>query len=403
MDKLTVRDINVSHKRALVRVDFNVPIDEKTGAISDDSRIRAAVPTIKYLTERGARIILISHLGRPKGKVVESMRMAPIARRLAQVLGKTVAAATDCIGPEVEKQVAAMKDGEILLLENVRFHAEEEAGDKDFARKLARLGDIFVNDAFGTCHRAHASVSVIAEYLPAVAGLLLEKEISVLGSILEKPERPFTALLGGAKVSDKVNMLDNIMGKVDCLLIGGGMAATFLKAKSYNIGASLVEEDRVGTAAKLLAKAEKNNVRLLLPTDAVVATEISPVARPDTVLIDKIPTDKKILDIGPKTVDAFSKELLKSKTIFWNGPMGVNEISQFANGTKTLAKLLAGIKAKTVIGGGSTAEVIGELGLTDKVTFVSTGGGASLEFLGGEPMPGIEALLDKGAKFTVKG
>ncbi|MDD4859551.1 MAG: phosphoglycerate kinase [Dehalococcoidales bacterium] len=398
MNKLTVKDIDVKRKRVLVRVDFNVPIDEKTGAISDDNRIQAAVPTINYLVERGAKVILISHLGRPKGKVVESMRLTPIARRLAEILKKPVATAKDCIGTEVEKQVAALKDGEILMLENVRFHAEEEAGDKTFAQKLAKLGDLFVNDAFGTCHRAHASVSVIAEFLPAVAGFLVEKEIETLGGILENPAHPFTALLGGAKVSDKVALLDNVMGKIDCLLIGGGMAATFLKAKSVNIGASMVEADRIETAAKLMDKATKNKVRLLLPLDVVVADEISATAKSLTVAIDKIPANKKILDIGPRTVEAFGKEISRSKTVFWNGPMGVNEIPQFAGGTLALAKLLAASKVKSIIGGGSTAEVIGELGLSEKVTFVSTGGGASLEFLGGEPMPGIAALLDKNSK-----
>ena len=398
MNKMTVRDIEVAGKRVLVRVDFNVPIDARTGAITDDSRIRAAIPTIKYLLERKARVILMSHFGRPKGKVVNEMRLKPVAQRLSQILGQPVGMAADCIGPEVEKSVKTLKAREILLLENLRFHAEEEAGNLDFAKALARLGDIFVNDAFGTSHRAHASIAGIAQYLPAVAGLLLEKEINTLGGLLERPEHPFISLFGGAKVSDKVGMLKNIMGKVDCLLIGGGMAATFLKAENYEVGKSQVEVDSLGVAAQLIKAAAKSGVKLMLPLDVIVTDKIDSGAAGETVAVDAIPRDKMIVDIGPKTVSVFHKELEKSRTVFWNGPVGVAEIPQFARGTTTLARLLPRLKAKTVVGGGSTAEVIGALGLADKVTFVSTGGGASLEFLGGEELPGVVALMDKGKK-----
>jgi phosphoglycerate kinase len=398
MNKMTVRDIEVAGKRVLVRVDFNVPIDARTGAITDDSRIRAAIPTIKYLLERKARVIIMSHFGRPKGKVVNEMRLKPVAQRLSQILGQPVGVAADCIGPEVEKSVKNLKAGEILLLENLRFHAEEEAGNLDFAKALARLGDIFVNDAFGTSHRAHASIAGIMQYLPAVAGLLLEKEINTLGGLLERPEHPFISLFGGAKVSDKVGMLKNIMGKVDCLLIGGGMAATFLKAENYEVGKSPVEVDSLGVAAQLLKAAAKSGVKLMLPLDVIVTDKIDSGAAGETVAVDAIPRDKMIVDIGPKTVSVFRKELEKSRTVFWNGPVGVAEIPQFARGTTTLARLLPRLNAKTVVGGGSTAEVIGALGLADKVTFVSTGGGASLEFLGGEELPGVVALMDKGKK-----
>jgi len=397
MNKMTVRDIEVTDKRVLVRVDFNVPINEKTGAIIDDSRIRATLPTIKYLIERNARVILISHLGRPKGKVVDELRLTPVAQRLSQILGQQVGVAANCIGPEVEKSVAALRDGHVLLLENLRFHSNEETGSADFAQSLARLGDVFVNDAFGTSHRAHASIAGIAHYLPAVAGLLLEKEINTLGSLLENPDHPFISIFGGAKVSDKVDMLENIMNKVDCLLIGGGMAATFLKAKSYEVGQSLIEADSVDTAAELIEEATKNAVRLILPVDVVIADELSTEAKGEVVSIDSIPTNKKIVDIGPQTIENFRKELQGSKTVFWNGPVGVEEIPQFAEGTQILVRFLAGLEATTIIGGGSTAEVVNAMGLADKVAFVSTGGGASLKFLGGEELPGVAALRDKGS------
>ena len=398
MDKLTLRDIEARGKRVLVRVDFNVPLDKETGIITDDNRILATLPTIKYLIGRGARVILISHLGRPEGRVVDELRMTVAAQRLSQILGQQVGVATNCIGSEVEKSVESLKSGDVLLLENLRFHSDEETGSASFAQALARLGDVFVNDAFGTSHRAHASIAGIANYLPAVAGLLLERELNVLGGILTNPAHPFAALVGGAKVSDKVGMLGNIVGKVDSLLIGGGMAATFLKAKSYEVGLSLVEEDKLDLAVKLMKDAEKNGARLLLPVDVVVTDELSAEAKVETVSIDNIPKDKKIVDIGPQTVRDFKAELRGCKTVFWNGPMGVYEIPQFAEGTKNIARLLANLKATTVIGGGSTAEVVIEMGLAGKMTFVSTGGGASLRFLGGEKLPGVEALLNKETK-----
>jgi len=395
MNKMTIRDIDVSTKKVLVRVDFNVPIDTKTGAITDDSRIRATLPTIKYLTERNARVILISHLGKPKGKVVDSLRLTPVAQRLSQILGQQVGVAANCIGPEVEKSVKALRNGDVLLLENLRFHSTEEMGSAVFAKALARLGDVFVNDAFGTSHRAHASIAFIAQYLPAVAGLLLEKEVDTLGGLLRDQVHPFISILGGAKVSDKVGMLENIMSKVDCLLIGGGMAATFLKAKSYEIGQSLFEADSLGTAAELIEKTSKSGVRLILPVDVVVADGINSEAKGDIVPVESIPPEKKIVDIGPQTIENFRRELQGSKIVFWNGPVGVEEIPQFAEGTKAVAKLLAALKTTTIIGGGSTAEVVNAMRLADKVTFVSTGGGASLKFLGGEELPGVAALRDK--------
>jgi len=402
MEKLTLRDIDTGGKKVLVRVDFNVPLDEKTGTISDDSRIRAALPTIQYLVDRGAKVILCSHLGRPDGKVVESLRLAVVARRLSQLLGKQVETTSDCIGPEAEKASERLKNGDVLLLENLRFHAAEEENSPDFARALAGLADIYVNDAFGTAHRKHASIVGVTEYLPSVAGLLMEKELEHLGGIMESPAHPFGGLVGGAKVSDKVEMLKNIMGKVDFLLIGGGMAATFLKAKSFEIGLSLVEEDSLDTAARLMEEAANRGVKLLLPVDVVVAAEISNESESQVVAVENIPSHQRIVDIGERTIKNFSEELRTAKTIFWNGPMGVNEIPRFAEGTKAMARLLASLDAVTVIGGGSTAEVVSGMGLADKMTFVSTGGGASLEFLSGRKLPGVEALLDKSKASTLK-
>ena len=395
MNKLTITDMETTGKKVLVRVDFNVPIDIETGEITDDSRIRAALPTIEYLIKQKARIILISHLGRPKGKVVDVLRLTSVAQRLSQIMGQQVGVATDCIGPEVEKSVAALRSGDVLLLENLRFHSAEVTGSATFAQELARLGDIFVNDAFGTSHRSHASIADIAHFLPAVAGLLLKKEIMTLGSLLDNPPHPFTSLLGGAKVSDKVAMVENIMNKVNCLLIGGGMAATFLKAESFEIGQSIVEAESLDTAAWLIKESAQKGIRLVLPVDAIVADEISADAKGEIVTIGNIPKDKKIVDIGPQTIEIFRRELQRSKIIFWNGPVGIDEIPQFAEGTKAMARILAELDAITVVGGGSTAEVINDMGLADKVTFVSTGGGASLRFLSGETLPGVEALLDK--------
>ena len=395
MDVASIKDIKTTGKRVLVRVDFNVPLNEETGTITDDSRIRATLPTMQYLINDRAKVILCSHLGRPKG-VDEKLRMAVVAEQLSQILGRKVVVTRDCLGAGVEKAVANLRNGDVLLLENLRFHPEEEKNDDSFARGLARLADIYVDDAFGTAHRAHASVVGVTKYLPAVAGLLLEKEIETLGNLLENPARPFAGLFGGAKISDKVAMLKNIMNKVDYLLIGGGMTAIFLKAKSYEIGQSLVEADMLKTAVELMSAATENGTRLALPVDVVVADTIGADAKVvQTVPVEKISPQLRIVDIGPNTIKNFQEKLLLCKTVFWNGPMGIYETSRFAEGTKAMAELLAHLNAKTIIGGGSTAEVVNELGLTDKMTFVSTGGGASLSFLSGETLPGVKALLSK--------
>ena len=395
MDKLTIRDIEVNEKRVLVRVDFNVPLDEKTGTITDDSRIRASLPTIKYLIDHRARVILATHLGRPKGKVDDRLRLTVVAQRLSQLLGKQVGVTHDCIGAEAEKSIKTLKSGDVILLENLRFHSAEEMDSPVFARALAKFADIYVNDAFGTSHRSHASIVSVSELLPAVAGLLLEKELNTLSSILDNPAHPFAALLGGAKVSDKVGMVENTLSKVDCLLIGGGMAATFLKARGQEVGQSLVEEDRLETAANLMRKISENEVRLLLPIDVVVADDIDKETGVMVVQVDNIGANQRIADIGPQTTKAFYEELRKCRTVYWNGPMGIYEKKRFADGTQAMAKLLAGSQATTIIGGGSTAEVVTNMGLADKMTFVSTGGGASLKYLGGESLPGVEVLLNR--------
>lgn len=395
MAKKTIRDIEVERKRVLVRVDFNVPLDMKTGAITNDSRIRAILPTIRYLVDHRAKVILCSHLGRPDGKVVEELRMAPIAQRLSQLTNLPVSTASDCIGADVEKAVSTLKEGDILLLENIRFHTEEEANDPSFAQALAKLADIYIDDAFGTAHRTHASTVGIAKYLPAVAGFLMEKELKALGSLLTNPEHPFGALLGGAKVSDKIGLIQNISDKVDLLLIGGGMAATFLKAQGYEVGLSLVETDKQGLAHELMEAAKRKGVSLLVPADVMVANSISAEATGEIVPIADIPTNKSIVDIGPKTVELFSQQIRQCQTVFWNGPMGVYEIPQFARGTKAMVELLASMKATTIVGGGSTAEIVEEMNLAHKMTHVSTGGGASLNFLKGKTLPGVSVLLDK--------
>lgn len=402
MKKLTIRDVNVAGKRVFVRVDFNVPLEEKTGTITDDGRIRAAVPTIKYLIDHKSRIILCSHLGRPDGKVVEALRMTPVARRLSQILGQAVSVIDDCIGAEVEKSVASLKEGQVLLLDNVRFHPEEGAGTPSFAQALAKLGDIYVNDAFAVSHRCHASIVGITDYLPAVAGLLLEKEIDTLGHILENPAHPFAALVGGAKVGDKVGVLENIMNKVDFLLVGGGMAATFLKAKSFEVGQSIIEPERLEIAAGLMTRARRNGVCLLLPVDVVVTEEISAGAKGIIVPVERISSRHRIVDIGPSTIQSFRESLRRCQTVFWNGPMGIFEMPQFAEGTKAMANEISRLKATTVIGGGSTAEIVASLKLADKMTLVSTGGGASLQYLGGQKLPGVEVLLDKKSPVAAK-
>jgi phosphoglycerate kinase len=393
--KKTIRDIEVDGKKVLVRVDFNVPLDIKTCAISDDSRIRAVLPTLKYLVEHKAKVVICSHLGRPDGKVVEGLRMAPIAQRLSRLINLPVSTVSDCIGSDVEKAADNLKPGDILLLENLRFHAEEEANDPSFAQALAKLADIYVDDAFGTAHRAHASTVGVAKYLPAVAGFLMEKELQALGSLLTSPEHPFVALLGGAKVSDKIGLIQNILSKVDVLLIGGGMAATFLKAQGYEVGLSLVEADKQGLAKELMEAAKRNGGALFLPTDVIVASNISQEAKGEMVGVNNIPANKNIVDIGPQTVELFSQKIRQCRTVFWNGPMGVYEIEQFATGTKAMAELLASLKATTIVGGGSTAEIVEEMNLANKMTHVSTGGGASLKFLEGKTLPGVAVLLDK--------
>jgi phosphoglycerate kinase len=379
----------------LVRVDFNVPLDANTGAISDDSRIRASLPTINYLVEHKARAILCSHLGRPKGKVVEELRMVPIARRLSQLIDLPVNIVNDCIGEEVQNKVKVLKEGEVLFLENLRFRPEEEANDPRFARELASLADIYVNDAFSVAHRAHASVVGITRYLPAVAGFLMQKEIEAMGKLLNAPARPFACLIGGAKVSDKIGLMQNMLKKVDILLVGGGMAATFLKAQGYEVGLSLVEKDKLSLANALLQEAKEWNVSLLLPVDVVVTEQIRAGAPSKVVSITAIPFNSYIVDTGPQTIELFSNELKKCHTIMWNGPLGIYEIPEFAQGTRSMVSFIATIDATTIIGGGSSAEIVQKMGLTDKMTHVSTGGGASLRFLEGVPLPGVEVLLDR--------
>jgi len=394
MPKKTIEDITVGSKRVLLRVDFNVPLDRDTGAISDDSRIRASLPTIEYLVDHRAKIIVCSHLGRPKGKVVDDLRMLPIAQRLSQLLGLPVGMASDCVGPEAESKAGALKEGELLVLENLRFHPEEEENDDGFARKLASLADIYVNDAFGTAHRTHASTVGVAKYLPAVAGFLMDKELRVMEKLLLDPERPWGCIVGGAKVSDKIGLLQNMLKKVDTLLVGGGMAATFLKAQGYEVGQSLVEDDKLDLARKLLQEAKDLKVPFVLPVDAVVAGEIKAGVPAEVVPTTDIPVGGQIVDIGPRSIALFQDELEKCRTIMWNGPVGIYEIPQFAQGTGAIASFLSTLGATTVIGGGSSAEVVQEMGLADKMTHVSTGGGATLRFLEGATLPGVEVLLD---------
>jgi phosphoglycerate kinase len=393
--KKSIRDILVEGKRVLVRVDFNVPLDIKTGVITDDSRIKSTLPTLRYLLDHKAKIILCSHLGRPEGQVVEGLRMKPVATRLSKLIRLPVATASDCTGAEVKQMVDNLENGELLLLENVRFHHEEETNDPAFAKALASLADIYVDDAFGTAHRAHASTVGVASYLPSFSGFLMEKELQTLGKILANPEHPFAALLGGAKVSDKIGLIENILGKIELLLIGGGMAANFFKAKGYEVGRSKIEIDKLESARKILSHIEHNGVSLFLPIDVVVTDAIDKQSNGQIVSATAIPADKYIVDIGPKTVELFSQQLKKCYTIFWNGPMGIYEIPQFAEGTKKMVALLADLKATTVVGGGSTAEIVEEMKMTDKMTHVSTGGGASLEFLEGKILPGVAVLKDK--------
>ena len=395
MNKVSIEDIAVQGKKVLVRVDFNVPMDKETGEITDDNRITAALPTIKYLYEHGAKVILCSHLGRPKGEFNMKFSMAPVAKRLGELVDTNVILAKDVVGEDAQQKAAALKDGEILLLENVRFHAEEEKNDPAFAKQLADLAEIYVNDAFGTAHRAHASTAGVAAYLPTACGYLIEKEVSVMGKALENPDRPFVAILGGAKVKDKIGVINNLLEKVDTLIIGGGMAYTFLAAKGYEIGQSLLDEERIGFANELMAKAEEKGVKLLLPVDTVVAKEFAADAEHKTVDSTEIPADWQGLDIGPKTQKLFHDAIVSAGTVVWNGPMGVFEFEAFAAGTKAVAAAMAECKGVTIVGGGDSAAAVEQLGYKDQMTHVSTGGGASLEFLEGLELPGIAAIPNK--------
>jgi phosphoglycerate kinase len=385
----TIRDIDFTGRRVLVRVDFNVPLDENL-KITDDTRIRMAVPTLKHIIEKGGRLVIMSHLGRPKGQPVEKYSLKSVVEHLGNLLGKPVKFAEDCIGEKASTVVNGLANGEVALLENLRFHKEEEKNDPTFAKALASLGDIYVSDAFGTAHRAHASTAGIADTLPAYAGFLMEKEINYLGKVTTSPDRPLVAIMGGAKVSDKIQVIENLLEKVDSLLIGGGMAFTFLKAQGHNIGKSLCEEDKLDLALKLMEKAKTSGKTFLLPTDVVTAAEIKEGVATKTVSIKDIPADELGLDIGPDTIEVFSAELKKAKTVLWNGPMGVFETKPFDVGTRKIAEILADLDATTVVGGGDSVAAIEQMGAAEKVSHVSTGGGACLEFLEGQVLPGIE-------------
>lgn len=407
MNKQTIRDIDPQNKRVLVRVDFNVPLtvdvgtapagtspDESPGrVVADDTRIQAALPTIRFLLDANATLILASHLGRPKGQVVDDLTMDPVALRLSELLGRPVIKLDDCVGPQVEAAVAAAGPGEILLLENTRFHPEEKKNDLGFARQLAGLADLYVNDAFGSAHRAHASTEGVAHYLPAVAGLLMEKELAYLGNALASPRQPFVAILGGAKISDKIGVIENLLGQVDALLIGGGMANTFLKADGYDVADSLVEDSSLETAYELIEQAGN---KLVLPVDVAVADRFDADAFSQVVTVNDVPPRWRILDIGPRTLELFHERLMGARTVVWNGPMGVFEFPKFATGTEAVARMLAALpEATTIIGGGDSAAAVKRTGLADKMSHISTGGGASLEFLEGKPLPGVKVLSDK--------
>ena len=398
MPKLTIDDIQIKGKRVLMRVDFNVPLDEN-GTITDDLRIRSSLPSIRKVIDSGGKLILMSHLGRPKGKVNPKMKMTPVGLRLSEYLKKEIKLAPDCIGEETFSMAMELKEGEILLLENLRFHPEEEKNDSEFSKKLASLGEIYINDAFGTAHRAHASTEGVTHHLPVcAAGYLMMKEMEYLGRLIENPQRPFTAVLGGAKVAGKIEIIEQLLDKVDAVLIGGGMSFTFLKAEGYEIGVSLCEEDKLDLARDTLRKARDKGIDIILPKDVVLAAEIDPDATVTIVPADKIEPGLKGLDIGPETTALFVDRINESRTVLWNGPMGVFEVDAFAEGTKVIAKALGEATAKgalTVVGGGDSAAAINKYGLSEKVSHVSTGGGASLEFLGGITLPGIAALTDK--------
>ncbi|NLC87497.1 MAG: phosphoglycerate kinase [Clostridiaceae bacterium] len=395
MNKKTIKDIDLKGKKVFVRCDFNVPLDEELN-ITDNRRIVEALPTIKYLLENDCKIILASHLGRPNGEVKKEFSLLPVAKELSKLLGKEVKLAEDVIGESAKALTNNMNNGDIVLLENVRFDAREEKNEESLSKEFASMAEIFINDAFGTAHRAHSSTAGIAEYLPAVSGFLIEKELNFLGNTLENPKRPFVAILGGKKVSDKIGVMDSLLEKVDTLIIGGGMAYTFFKSMGYSVGDSICEEDKLDLAKELMRKAEQKNVKLVLPVDNVIADELSKDANSRVIDSDQIPDGWEGLDIGPKTLKIFENEIKTAKTVIWNGPVGLSEYEKFANGTKGVAETLANLKdCITVIGGGDSAAAIEKLGFSDKMTHISTGGGASLEFLEGKKLPGIECLLDK--------
>ena len=393
--KKTVQDVDVHGKKVLLRCDFNVPQDKETGAITSDKRIVAALPTIRYLLENGAAVIACSHLGKPKGERRPELSLAPVAKRLSELLDRPVLFAADTVGPDAKAKAAALKPGEILLLENTRFEPGETKNDPALAKELASLAELFVSDAFGTVHRAHASTVGVASYLPAVSGFLVAKELEVMGRALDDPKRPFVAVLGGAKVSDKINVINNLLNKADTIIIGGGMAYTFAKAKGGSIGQSLLEADKQEYALEMIAKAQEKGVRLLLPVDTLAAKEFSPDAEPVAADAMAIPDDMQGLDIGPKTVELFCNAVKGAGTIVWNGPMGVFEFDAFAGGTRAMAQALAESGAVTIVGGGDSAAAVEQLGFADRITHISTGGGASLEFLEGKELPGVACLLDK--------
>ena len=394
LNKKTIEDIEVAGKKVLVRCDFNVPLDENKN-ITDENRLIGALPTIKYLIDHKAKVILCSHLGRPKGEFNPKFSLAPVAKRLSELLGQEVKMADDVIGDSAKTLASSLKDGEVMLLENVRFRKEETKNGADFAKELASLGDIFVNDAFGTAHRAHASTAGIADYLPCVSGFLIEKEVKFLGDALENPARPFVAIMGGAKVGDKIPVIKNLLKKVDSLIIGGGMAYTFFKAQGYEIGTSILDADNIELAKELLAEAEKTGVKILLPVDAVCAKEFKNDTEFAVYAKENMPKDRMGMDIGPESVKLFTAAVKSAKTVVWNGPMGVFEMSNFENGTKKVAEALAESDAVTIIGGGDSAAACEQFGLKDKMTHISTGGGASLEFLEGKVLPGVAVIQDK--------
>ena len=394
-NKKTVRDIDVKGKKVLCRCDFNVPQDKATGAITDDKRIVAALPTLKYLLEQGAAVIACSHLGKPKGEWKESLTLAPVAKRLSELLGQEVIFAKDIIGEDAKAKAAALQPGQIMLLENLRFDKGEEKNDPEFAKALASLADVYVSDAFGTVHRAHASTAGVAAYLPAVSGFLIQKELEIMGGALANPKRPLVAILGGAKVSSKIGVINNLLDIADTIIIGGGMAYTFIKAMGGTVGTSLLEEDRLDYCKEMMDKAKAKGVKFLLPVDTLCAAEFSADAKPELVDTMAIPDDRMGMDIGPKTIELFADAVKDAGTVIWNGPMGVFEFPAFAEGTRALAKALADTDAITIVGGGDSAAAVAQLGYADKMTHISTGGGASLEVLEGKELPGVACLLDK--------